>query len=404
MPDYNYRAVDTEGKSSKGSMNAFDEVTLENKLKEKGLLLVFAEERKSNNNKAIENKKAKGKVKRADLIELCTGMIPMLSAGIPLVECIEAMSEEVHSLVLRQSLAEVKDNIESGSNLSDTMSLHPKVFPEVMVNLIKAGEFSGSLVESFTELRDYFIWLNGLHSDIKQATIYPSMVMIAAMGFIMLLFTFVVPRFAELLTSLDIPLPMPTQVVMSIGGFMEQYWIWVFISPILLWQILKYSKRYSEKLAYQLEMIKFKIPVFGELNRMIAMSRMTRNLGIMYRVGIPILESIDYCRGLVGSYIVSEALQQIKQDIADGSTIANAFRQHSIFPPMVLRMIAVGETTGNLDETLGHISTHYNEEIPRRIKRVFSIIEPTIILLLVGVVGFVALAIFLPMLTMMSAI
>jgi len=403
MPDYNYRAVDTQGKATKGSMNAFDEVTLENKLKEKGLLLVFAQERKSKKSIA-QNKKAKGKVKRSDLIELCTGMIPMLSAGIPLVECIEAMSGEVNSLALRQSLGEIKESIESGSNLSDTMRLHPKVFPEVMINLIQAGEFSGSLVESFTELRDYFIWLNNLHSDIKQATIYPSMVMVAAMGFIMLLFTFVVPRFAELLTSLNIPLPMPTQVVMSIGGFMDQYWLWVLITPVALWQILKYAKRYSETLAYKLEMLKFKVPIFGELNRMIAMSRMTRNLGIMYRVGIPILESIDYCRGLVGSYIVSEALQQIKQDIADGSTIANAFRQHSIFPPMVLRMIAVGETTGNLDETLGHISTHYNDEIPRRIKRVFSILEPTIILLLVGVVGFVALAIFLPMLTMMSAI
>ena len=403
MPDYNYRAVDTQGKATKGSMNAFDEVTLENKLKEKGLLLVFAQERKSKKS-ITQNKKAKGKVKRSDLIELCTGMIPMLSAGIPLVECIEAMSGEVNSLALRQSLGEIKESIESGSNLSDTMRLHPKVFPEVMINLIQAGEFSGSLVESFTELRDYFIWLNNLHSDIKQATIYPSMVMVAAMGFIMLLFTFVVPRFAELLTSLNIPLPMPTQVVMSIGGFMDQYWLWVLITPVALWQILKYAKRYSETLAYKLEMLKFKVPIFGELNRMIAMSRMTRNLGIMYRVGIPILESIDYCRGLVGSYIVSEALQQIKQDIADGSTIANAFRQHSIFPPMVLRMIAVGETTGNLDETLGHISTHYNDEIPRRIKRVFSILEPTIILLLVGVVGFVALAIFLPMLTMMSAI
>jgi len=403
MPDYNYRAVDAQGKATKGSMNAFDEVTLENKLKEKGLLLVFAQERKSKKS-ITQNKKAKGKVKRSDLIELCTGMIPMLSAGIPLVECIEAMSGEVNSLALRQSLGEIKESIESGSNLSDTMRLHPKVFPEVMINLIQAGEFSGSLVESFTELRDYFIWLNNLHSDIKQATIYPSMVMVAAMGFIMLLFTFVVPRFAELLTSLNIPLPMPTQVVMSIGGFMDQYWLWVLITPVVLWQILKYAKRYSETLAYKLEMLKFKIPIFGELNRMIAMSRMTRNLGIMYRVGIPILESIDYCRGLVGSYIVSEALQQIKQDIADGSTIANAFRQHSIFPPMVLRMIAVGETTGNLDETLGHISTHYNDEIPRRIKRVFSILEPTIILLLVGVVGFVALAIFLPMLTMMSAI
>jgi len=403
MPDYNFRAVDAQGKATKGSMNALDETTLENKLKEKGLLLVFAEERKGSK-KTTETKKVTGKVKRSDLIEMCTGMIPMLSAGIPLVECFEAMSEEVHSLVLRQALADIKDKIESGSTLSDAMSSHQKVFPDVMINLIKAGEFSGSLVESFTELRDYFIWLNGLHSDIKQATIYPSMVIIAAFGFIMLLFTFVVPRFAELLSSFDIELPMPTQVVMSIGMFMSEYWYWLLIIPIILWYSLKFASRHSDAVAFQLEMIKFKIPVFGELNRMIAMSRMTRNLGIMYRVGIPILESIDYCRDLVGSYIVSKALQQIKQDIADGSTIANAFRQHPIFPPMVLRMITVGESTGNLDETLGHISTHYNEEIPRKIKRVFSIIEPTIILLLVGVVGFVALAIFLPMLTMMSAI
>ncbi|WP_171966487.1 type II secretion system F family protein [Mariprofundus micogutta] len=382
-------------------MSAFDEDALENKLKESDLLLVFAKERKG---KKEATKKPAGKVKRGHLVEFCTGMIPMLAAGIPLVECIEAMAEEVQSPALRQALSEIKIDIESGNNLSDAMQSHAKAFPDVMINLIRAGEFSGSLVESFTELRDYFIWLSNLRSDVKQATIYPAMVITAALGFIMLLFTFVVPRFAELLTSLNIPLPMPTQVVMDIGMFMDQYWLWVLLTPPVVWLILRYARRYSPKVAFALETIKFKIPVFGELNRMITMSRMTRNLGIMYKVGIPILESIDYCRGLVGSFIVSSALNQIKQDIADGSTIANAFRQHAIFPPMVLRMIAVGESTGNLDETLGHISTHYNEEIPRRIKRVFSIIEPTIILLLVGVVGFVALAIFLPMLTMMSAI
>jgi type IV pilus assembly protein PilC len=403
MPDFSYRAVDSSGKVIKGVMAAMDEFSLEARLKENSLLLVQCEERKGKKQSA-QHQKVSGKIKRVDLIEFCTGMTPMLFAGIPLLECIEAMSEEVHNLAFRKVLAEVYVEIEAGNTLSGTMQKYPKVFPEVMVNLVKAGEFSGSLGESFTELRDYFTWLDHLHADIKQATIYPSMVMVAAAGFIMLLFTFVVPRFTELLESVNVQLPVPTRVVMSIGGFMDAFWMWMLFGPVVAWIVLRLLRRYSEKVNYHLEMIKFKLPVFGDLNRMITMSRMARNMGIMYRVGIPILEAVEYCRGLVGSFVVSSALQEIGQDIAGGSTIANAFRQHEIFPPMVLRMIAVGESTGNLDDTLGHLSKHYDDEIPRRIKRVFSIIEPTIIILLVAVVGFVALAIFLPLLSMMGAV
>lgn len=403
MPSFSYRAVDSKGATQNGRMTVSDEHALEVLLSEKGLYLIQVKEMQSGQKKDA-GKSAGGKVKRADLIEFCTGMLPMLSSGIPLIECLEGMIEEVQNPAMGDALQRAKDNIEAGNSLSDAMLLQPKVFPSAMINLIKAGEYSGNLNVSFSELRDYYMWLEKLHSEIKQATIYPSMVILAAFAFIMLLFTFVVPRFTKLLIGFGVELPVPTQIVMGIADFMSSNWYIVFSIPVLIWLLIKMGHKHSEKFSLQFEKIKYSIPLFGDLNLMIALSRMSKNMGIMYRSGIPILESIDFCRDLVGSKTIAKAMGEIKQDISDGSTIANAYRQHSIFPPMVIRMIAVGESTGNLDETLGYVSAHYDEELPRRIKRLFAIIEPMIILGLIGVVGFVALSIFMPMLSMMSAI
>jgi len=402
MPEYRYQASDRAGKNIKGVVSALDEKDLEQKLKLDGLWLISAQLKKVD--AAKKTSISKKKVNRKDLIELCTGMIPMLGAGLPLIECVDAMSEEVGNPTLRQILAAVKESVESGSGFSEALAKFPKAFPAVMVNLVQAGEYSGSLAVSFTELKNYFSWLERLQADVRQATIYPAMVLFATVMFIMLLFTFVIPRFTTLLTGLGVELPLPTLIVMGVGDFMVSYWPVAFSVPFIAWFIVWSGLRWSEQFAYLLEQVKFKLPLFGALNKMIVISRLTRNLSTMYRVGIPLIEALDFCRGLVGSVYMSKVLHQISQDISDGVQLTDAFRSHDIFPRMLLRMVSIGESTGNLDQALDHVSAHYDEEIPRRIQKLFSILEPTIIMLLVSVVGFVALSIFMPILGLLSVV
>lgn len=403
MPDYRYRASDSAGKTVTGVLAALDEADLEQKLKQDGLWLLSAKHKAA----ASADKKrslGKQKVRRKDLIEFCTGMIPMLGAGLPLVESLEAMSEELGNPTLRQLMSEIKQAVESGSGFAEAMKAYPKAFPDVMVNLIAAGEYSGSLITSFSELKSYFSWLEHLQADVRQATIYPSMVLVATVMFIMLLFSFVIPKFTALLVGLGVELPMPTRVVIGVGDFMASFWPIVFSIPVMLVVAVAAALHLSERFAYMYERVKFKLPLFGELNRMIAISRLTRNLSTMYRVGVPLLEALEFCRQLVGSIYLAKSLHEIAQDISEGVQLTAAFRMHAVFPPMVLRMVSIGESTGNLDQALDHVSAFYDEEIPRRIQKIFSIMEPAIIMVLVAVIGFVALSIFMPILGLLSAV
>ena len=400
MVNFHYRAIDAQGKPAEGEMMAGDLSQLEHRLQDMGLWLVRALEAKPKTS-AVSGKL--GKVKPRDLLEFSTHMFTLLDAGIPLSQAVKNLSEESPNLLLRATLQKIFQQLEAGSPLHAAMNQHPTIFPPQVTNLVQAGEESDTLTDTFKELERYLDWADQIRGDIRQATIYPSIVIIAVTGLLILLFTFVIPRFIPVLHDLNVPLPFVTVLVISISEFMVNNWyFWMpllLIVPLAWWTGRKYMPGFS---SWRDRMV-LELPILGELLKMLTLSKFVQNFAVLYRAGIPMLHCLQLCRGLVGNQVVANALQDIQRSIAEGSTIHDSLRRHSIFPPMMVQMISVGETTGSLPKTLMNVANYYNREIPRRVKKIFAILEPVITLGLIGIVGIVALALFMPMMSLMGS-
>ncbi|MDH5774690.1 MAG: type II secretion system F family protein [Nitrospirota bacterium] len=401
MANFHYRAIDAQGKPAEGEMTALDLSQLEQRLQDMGLWLVRALEAKPKTSSPIGKR---GKVKPRDLLEFSTHMFTLLDAGIPLSQAVSNLAKESPNLQLRSTLHAVFQQVEAGSPLAAAMKQHPNVFPPQITNLIQAGEESDTLADTFKELERYLDWAEQIRGDVRQATIYPSIVIFAVTGLLILLFTFVIPRFIPVLHDLHVPLPFVTVLVIGVSEFMVHNWmLWM---PILLMTPLAWwvGRSYVTGFSSWRDRIILQLPVVGELLRMLTLSKFVQNFAVLYRAGIPVLQCLELCRGLVGNRVVSDALQNVQRSIAEGSTIHESLQRYPIFPPMMIQMISVGETTGNLPKTLMNVANYYNREIPRRVKKIFGILEPVITLGLIGIVGIVALALFMPMMSLMGGI
>jgi len=399
VPEFSYRAMDRHGTEVTGNMSAADETALDGMLMQTGYWLI---ETSSHNNSSEIEKLRKKKVKRRDLIQFFAGMGQLMKAGVTVIDALEEMGRDGENEAFSWVINDMSRNIHAGVSVYEAMALHPNVFEQQVVDLVKAGEFSGNLITTFEELKRYMEWVEQLMAQIKQASIYPATVLLAVIGFVALLFLFVVPKFAELLLGLGIPLPLPTLAVIAAGNFMTAWWWAVAVTVVTAVVGFKQARKRSETFAFKVDYFLMTMPVFGELNRMIVLSRLSHNLAVLLRAGVPLLEALALCEKLTGSPLIERAIVAAQSDIASGGNLSEALDRHQIFPSLLLRMISVGEASGTLDGALDYVAGYYDEEIPVRIKKVFAIMEPMMILTLVGIVGFVALAMFLPMVGMMS--
>ena len=404
MANFHYRVVDAQGKPAEGEMTALDLSQLEQRLQDMGLWLVRAREAKRKNPTAATHVGKRGKVKSRDLLEFSTHMFTLLDAGIPLSQAVKNLSEESPNLQLRATLKTIFQQVEAGTPLYAAMVQHATIFPPQVTNLVQAGEESDTLPETFKELERYLEWADQIRGDVRQATIYPSIVIVAVTGLLILLFTFVIPRFIPVLHDLNVPLPFVTVLVIGVSEFMvNNVYLWMpmlLMTPLAWWV----GRNYITGFASWRDRIVLKLPVIGELLQMLTLSKFVQNFAVLYQAGIPVLHCLELCRGLVGNQIVSDALLDVQRSIAEGSTINESLQQHKIFPPMMIQMISVGESTGNLPKTLMNVANYYNREIPRRVKKIFALFEPAITLGLIGIVGIVALALFMPMMSLMGGI
>ncbi len=399
MSAYRYRAVDKTGYSVNGTMEAADETQLEQLLLDVGYWLV---ESKS----VARDKKETGKIKvsRRELIELCSAMNALLDAGVTIIDALTTMASETTNDGFRHALEDITLNIEAGSTLTESMARHPRIFSKQVTNIVKAGEFSGNLATSFGEVMRHLEWVDELVADLKQVSIYPAMVLFAVSLFGLLLFGFVVPTFAELLAQLDLTLPLVTRIVMSAGDFVSHHFLLIGGFPALIFFSYISARKYSYRFAFACDMAKFRIPIIGDILRMISLSKLSHNMAMLMRAGVAMQQALNLSRDLVGNLAVTEAIKDAEIAVTDGQTVSSAFRRYSFFSPMIMRMIVVGEETGTMEHSMDHVSKRFDNEIPRRIKKLMSILEPTIIICLIGLVGTVALAIFLPFLELMGGI
>jgi len=396
MSLFHYKAYTATGETVSGALEAESVSALETRMRTAGSWLL---EVRTGAEAAArpESTISRLSVPRRDVIVFFVQMSLLLRAGITLPNALARLAEDFENTVLGEVVSALADQVSIGVSLHAAMETFPRVFSRQVVAMVQAGEVSGQMPEVFKSLSDYYEWFDGLMAEIRQALIYPVIVICAASALVVLLFTFVVPRFVTLLTDLSLEVPLLTRVVMGISGVLVDGWPWllgaVIAAPIILRLALRnpaWGRAFDRRL--------MDLPVFGSLVAMFGLSRFANNLGMLYRSGVPLLKGLEICQRLVGNRAIEFALEDVRRGVLEGTPMSKSLARHDLFPGTLVTMIATGESSGRLDEALSGVAQYYNAIIPRRIKVVFAIFNPAVMLTLIGVVGTVALAVVLPIL------
>jgi type IV pilus assembly protein PilC len=330
----------------------------------------------------------------------------MINAGLPLVQCLEILSTQSENKVLRETIGEVKTHVEAGSTFSDALRRYPKVFDDLYVNLVHAGEVGGLLDTILTRLAKYIEKAMKLKGQIKSAMIYPAAIMGVAVVVIAVLMIWVIPIFAKMFNELSggkMGLPGPTQLVIDISNIFTSYW-YLMLGSIVggVFGIKKYYATAKGRMV--IDKLLLKAPVFGDLIRKASVAKFTRTLGTLLASGVPLLDGMTICAKTAGNKVIEETLVNARISISGGKTIADPLAASGVFPKMVTHMIAVGESTGALDAMLGKIADFYEDEVDQAVASLTSLLEPIMMVFLGIVIGFIVVAMYLPIFKMSEAI
>ena len=398
MSVFSYRAYDAAGRITSGSLEADSVTALENRLRTAGIWMLEAKEGRSEQTEVV----SRLKLGRADLINAFVQLTLLLRAGITLPNALERLAEDNAGTRTGAVMATLQEQVSIGVPLHRAMGAYPRIFTTEITAVIEAGEVSGQLPEVFASLQDYFEWCDQLAADVRQALMYPVIVMVASLGLVLMLFTFVVPKFVGLLNELSLEMPLLTRIVMGISHVLLTGWPVLLGLAIGLPFLIRYLLR-NPTTATWIDTKKMELPVFGSLVSMLALSRFSHNLALLYHAGIPLLRGIEICQNVVGNRAIAASLADAHRGVLEGKPLSKCLAAHPVFPQTLVTMMATGETSGTLDVALQGVADYYNKVIPRRIKVVFAVFNPVMMLSLIAVVGVVALAVILPILQLWNA-
>lgn len=341
-----------------------------------------------------------------DLVVFTRQFGTMINAGLPLIQCLDILSTQSENKVLRETVGDVKNSVEAGSTFSDALKKHPKVFDDLYVNMIHAGEVGGLLDTILTRLAKHIEKAMKLKGQIKSAMVYPSAIVGVAVIVISVLMVWVIPIFAKMFAEMSggkIGLPGPTQLVIDISNFFQSYWY--FMGGALIGTIYAIKRYYGTVNGrVVIDRLLLKVPVVGDLIRKASVAKFTRTLGTLITSGVPLLEGLSICAKTSGNKVIEEALMNARVSISGGKTISEPLAKGNVFPKMVTHMIAVGESTGALDAMLGKIADFYEDEVDQAVAALTSLLEPIMMVVLGTIIGFIVIAMYLPIFTMAQAI
>jgi type IV pilus assembly protein PilC len=391
MPQFAYTARDNGGKVVTGDLEAADEQNAITSLLNRGLMVVSLDQKNQ------KKRKVKGtqKVKTVDIVVFTRQLATMMDAGLPLVQCLTALSEQTNSKGLKDTLDDVTLQVERGDAFSEALSRHPKVFDKLYISMVKAGETGGLLAEILDRVATYQEAASRLRKKVKSAMSYPTIVTIVAISISMFLIVKVIPVFANIYKDFHAKLPAPTQFLVEVSNVVRHYLPFVAGGVFAVGFALVKFKRTPQG-AELWDRMKIKFPVLGKLAHKIALSRFTRTFASLIRSGVPILETLQIVGQSAGNCMVAKAVQEAANSIERGENIAGSLAKHTVFPPMLIRMIAAGEQTGKVDVMLEKISDFYDEEIEATLSGLTALIEPMLIVFLGVVVGGIVICMFLP--------
>jgi len=391
MPLYTYKAIDAQGKAVLGRADAVNLFDLEQRLARMGLDLVTG---------APTRQKSRliggARVRRQDLINFCYQLEQMTSAGVPIVEGLADLRDSVENIRFREIVAGLVEAIEGGKSLSQALADYPEVFSRVFTSLVRSGEQTGRLPEVLKSLTESLKWEDELVAQTKKLLMYPAFVGTAVLAVTFFLMIYLVPQMAGFIRNMGQDVPLQTRILIAVSGFFVQWWWAILAAPFVLWFGIRAAARADPRVEFLMDDLKLRLPLVGPILRKIILSRFASSFALMYSSGITVLDAIRATEEIVGNKPMESALRAIGQAIAEGRNLTGAFQDAALFPPLVIRMLRIGEATGALDSALLNVSYFYNREVREAIGRLQAMIEPAMTLLLGAILGWVMLSVLGP--------
>jgi len=402
MNHYQYKAVDAEGHLIKGIIEELDSAAVRKRLTTKGLYVLSIKD-SSKFFKAIQDKLSGWRIKRRDVIEVSSNLSIMLRAGVPLAAAIEDIIATMSNESLKNTLIDIRKNIEMGVKFSDTLSQHKMVFPDIMTRLAKVGEETGRLDQSLFEVASHLQKMEDLSATVKRALIYPLFSLITTGTALVFWLAYVLPKIMQVIIGLGVKMPLLTKVLYETSKITERFWYMLLIIPalaVIIIQLLKVRK-YTR---YYLDLTKIKLPFFKLLthNRLLAL--LAEQLRLLISAGITIDRAFDVAADVMGNEVFKRAILNVKRDIMAGGKISDSMAAANIFPPLFIRMVSIGESSGNLDQQFGFLANHYYKIVDDISEKIGKMIEPTLMIILGLMMGLMIAGVLLPMYDVFSTI
>ena len=391
MPAFEYKAVDKSGRSARGKLDAANEVDLELRLRKMGLDLITTRLLRSHSPTL-----ASGNITRQDLITFCLDLEQISRAGIPILEGLRDLRDGMENPRFRELLTSVIEDIEGGKTMSQALAAFPRVFNTVFVSLVRAGELSGTLTEVFENLGGTLKWQDELISQTRRLLVYPALVFVVVLCVMLFLLLYLVPQVTSLMKTMGLTLPLQTRVLIWLSEITATYWPVLVVLPVSLIAGINFMVRTNPRAQYLWDYAILRLPVTGVILQKIILARFANFFALMYRSGITILDAVRTSEDIVANRVIAEGLQRAGQQINAGESLPEAFANLGVFPPLVIRMLRMGESTGALDVALMNITYFYNRDVRESVDKALKLLEPMLTLVLGGMLALVLFSVLTP--------
>jgi len=399
MPTYSWKGKNRMGKMQEGSVAAENKEAVISLLRRQQIMVSAVTEK----GKEFAVPKFGGGVGQKEIAIFTRQFSVMIDAGLPLVQCLEILGSQQKNRAFQKVLFQVRQDVESGSTLADSLRKHPKVFNSLFCNMIAAGESGGILDTILQRLAAYIEKAVKLKAAVRSAMVYPVAVITIAIGVVVIILWKVIPTFAMLFQGLGATLPLPTRITIGVSNFLGRFMpLLVLAGGAVAFFLNRYYKTYKGR--RQIDQFTLKLPVLGDLMRKIAVARFCRTLGTLIQSGVPILEGLEITARTSGNAVIEDAIMATRKSIEEGKTIAGPLEETGVFPSMVVQMISVGEQTGALDTMLSKIADFYEDEVDEAVENLMALLEPVMILFLGIMIGGIVISMYMPMFTLLGKI
>ena len=402
MPIFEYEALNAAGKPLRGIIDADSARTARTKLRGQGVYPTEIREEAAAAQRSPLSDISFGlfrRVRAKDLALASRQLATLVEAGIPLNSSLSALIEQMGHPLLRKITTQIRERVREGSSFADALSLHPSVFSNLFIGMVRAGEVSGTLALTLGRWADFSEHQVALQQRIRAALTYPIFMFVIGLGVLFFLMTFVVPTVTKIFADLGRALPLPTLLLISVSDFLSRFW-WALMSGLVVLALWLRKVLRSESGALVWDRLKLRLPLAGNLHRKLAVSRWSRTLGTLLNGGLPLLQALEISQGVVGNRLISQTLGQARESIREGEEMSFSLKQSALFPSMVLEMVSVGEKSGELGKMLERVALALENEVEADLRSLMSLLEPVMILIMGVGVGFIALSILLPILEM----